>query len=115
MFYNDQLWYITERRLQVLFSRFLVLDVSRTDPLKDTFDQLWGLEKRHFLKPLKVKLGHSEGEQGLDQGGVSLELFQVILTDVLDPDNGMLLVISPEDRNAYQICQECSPFTQPPE
>ncbi|KAF2804650.1 uncharacterized protein BDZ99DRAFT_149681 [Mytilinidion resinicola] len=92
LFYDDRFWFVFEDKLQVLFSRYLVLDVTRADPLKDTFDQLWGLQKRHFMKPLKVKLGHHEGEQGLDQGGVSLEFFQVILAEVFDPNKGMFTV-----------------------
>ncbi|KAF2494752.1 hypothetical protein BU16DRAFT_550590 [Lophium mytilinum] len=91
-FYDEKFWYTMENKLHVLFSRYLALDVSRADPLKDTFDQLWGLEKRNFRKPLKVKLGHHEGEQGLDQGGVSLEFFQVILVEVFDPGKGMFTV-----------------------
>ena len=89
-FLNDKYWWTINQRMKVPLARYLVLDVSRTNALQDAFDQLWGLEKRQFLKPLKVKMGADEGEVGVDQGGVSLEFFRVILSEVFNPDNGRL-------------------------
>lgn len=89
-FLDDKYWWVINQRMKIPLAQYLVLDVSRTNPLQDAFDQLWGLEKRQFLKPLKVKMGANEGEVGVDQGGVSLEFFRVILSEVFNPDNGKL-------------------------
>ena len=89
-FLNDKYWWTINQRMKVPLAQYLVLDVSRTNALQDAFDQLWGLEKRQCLKPLKVKMGADEGEVGVDQGGVSLEFFRVILSEVFNPDNGKL-------------------------
>lgn len=99
-FLNDQFWWGTTRCLKIPLGHYLVLDVSRKNPLQDAFDQLWGLERRQFLKPLKVKMGASEGEVGVDQGGVSLEFFRVILNEVFNTDNGMF-AIDPRTRMTW--------------
>jgi hypothetical protein len=77
------------QQLQEFASRYLILDVRRTHILEDTFNQLWGLDRKQLLHPLKVRLGAEEGEEGVDQGGVSLEFFRVALIEALNPDNGM--------------------------
>jgi len=76
------------------------LDVSRENPLKDTLDQLWGQEKRMLLKPLKVKMGHEEGEVGQDHGGVTYEFFRVVLGEAFQPENGMF-TIDPQTRMTW--------------
>ncbi len=89
MFLREPYWWVIKSRMKVVLSDFLVLDISREDPLKDTLDQLWGQEKRMLLKPLKVKMGHQEGEVGLDHGGVTNEFFHIVLSEAFKPDNGM--------------------------
>ncbi|KAF1967130.1 hypothetical protein BU23DRAFT_559677 [Bimuria novae-zelandiae CBS 107.79] len=85
-------WNVAENRLEVALAEYLVLDVSRRDPLEETLDQLWGQEKRKLMKPLKVRIGILEGEVGLDQGGVTYEFFRLILNEAFKPDNGMFTV-----------------------
>lgn len=80
------------QRLSELAGRYLVLDVRRDQILKDSFDQLWPLDRKRLLHPLKVRLGAEEGEEGVDQGGVSLEYFRVALAEALNPDIGKVLV-----------------------
>lgn len=80
-------WMINHR-MKTTLSDYLVLNVSRENPLKDTLDQLWGQEKRMLLKPLKVKMGQQEGEVGLDHGGVTYEFFRVVLIEAFKPENG---------------------------
>lgn len=80
--------YIIKKRLKVTLNDYLILDVTREQPLKDTLDQLWKQEKANLLKPLKVKLGQQEGEVGLDHGGVTYEFFRVILGEAFAPDYG---------------------------
>ena len=84
--------YMIKHRLKVTLSDYLVLDVSREDPLKDTLDQLWRQEKKMLLKPLKVKLGQQEGEVGLDHGGGTYEFFRVVLSEAFAPDYGKPVV-----------------------
>lgn len=80
--------YMIKHRLKVTLNDYLVLDVSREQPLKDTLDQLWRQERKTLLKPLKVKLGQQEGEVGLDHGGVTYEFFRVVLCEAFAPDYG---------------------------
>jgi hypothetical protein len=81
-------WFMIKRRTTVSISHYLVLDVSRKDPLKDTLDQLWGLERSMVQKPLKVQMGRNEGEVGADHGGVTYEFFRVVLSEAFKPDQG---------------------------
>lgn len=80
--------YIIKKRLKVTLNDYLILDVTREQPLKDTLDQLWKQERVNLLKPLKVKLGQQEGEVGLDHGGVTYEFFRVILGEAFATDYG---------------------------
>ncbi|KAJ9640465.1 hypothetical protein H2199_006004 [Coniosporium tulheliwenetii] len=79
-------------RLKAAMALYLVLDVRRSEVLRDALDQLWGREKRELLRPLKVRMGASEGEEGVDHGGVSQEFFQVALAEAFDPDHGLFTV-----------------------
>jgi hypothetical protein len=88
MFLQDPHLWLIRNRMGVTLSEYLILNVSREAPLKDTLDQLWGLEKRMLLKPLKVKMGQDEGELGADHGGVTYEFFRVVLSEALKPDHG---------------------------
>ncbi|KAF2760350.1 hypothetical protein EJ05DRAFT_536470 [Pseudovirgaria hyperparasitica] len=72
-----------------LLSRYLLLDVRRNHALEDSFNQLWHLSESQLLRPLKVRIGALEGEDGVDQGGVSLEFFHVALAEAFNPDNGI--------------------------
>jgi hypothetical protein len=76
--------------MKVTMTDYLTLNVSRRETLRDTFDQLWGVEKRTLLKPLKVTMGQVEGEVGLDHGGVTYEFFRVVLREAFKPDHGKL-------------------------
>lgn len=80
--------WLIKSRMKVSMSDYLILNVSRENPLRDTLDQLWGLEKRMLLKPLKVKMGQHEGEVGADHGGVTYEFFRVVLSQAFKPDHG---------------------------
>ena len=75
-------------RLKVAFDRFLTINVRRDHILEDSFDQLWRREKRELLRPLKVIMGSDDGEEGLDQGGVSLEYFRLAVNEALAPAVG---------------------------
>lgn len=44
--------------------------------------------KQDLFKPLRV---HFIGEEGIDAGGVKKEFFQLLITELLSPDYGMLI------------------------
>jgi hypothetical protein len=93
MILREPYLYMIKHRLKVTLNDYLVLDVSRQAPLKDTLDQLWRQERKMLLKPLKVKLGQEEGEVGLDHGGVTYEFFRVILSEAFAPEYGKYINI----------------------
>jgi hypothetical protein len=69
-------------------SKYLLISVRRDSVIKDAFDQLWRREERELLRPLKVRLGEDEGEEGFDSGGVQQEFFRLAIAEVLKPDYG---------------------------
>ena len=76
------------RRLDTALKQFFVLDIRRDNILDDALNQLWRREKRELLKPIKVRLGQREGEEGVDQGGVQQEFFRVAIAEALKPEYG---------------------------
>jgi hypothetical protein len=79
-------------RLRPAGSKYLILDIRRGTVLEDAFDQLWRREERELLRPLKVHLGESSGEEGFDSGGVQQEFFRLAIAEVLNPDHGAFTV-----------------------
>ncbi len=75
-------------RLQISLTRFNVLDVGRVEVLKDTFNSIWRREERELLRPLKVRLGQDDGDEGMDSGGVQQEFFRLAMAEALNPDYG---------------------------
>lgn len=73
-------------------SKYLILEVSRENVLRDAFDQLWRREHRELLRPLKVHLGEGSGEEGFDSGGVQQEFFRMAIAECLDPQYGAFTV-----------------------
>lgn len=77
------------KALKQATTRYIVLDLRREHMLEDAFDQLRGREKRELLRPLKVRMGITEGmEIGVDQGGVAQEFFRLVFQKAFDPDCG---------------------------
>lgn len=69
--------------------QFLVLFVRRSNIVSDTYDQIAYLaqnQPRELRKPLKVIF---DGEEGVDEGGVSKDFYQVLMERILSPDYGM--------------------------
>ncbi|KAJ3171992.1 hypothetical protein HDU88_006804 [Geranomyces variabilis] len=66
---------------------FLVLEIRRDRLVADVLDQL-RQKGADLKKPLKVRF-IGGGEEGMDQGGVQKEFFQVIMNMLLDPSYGM--------------------------
>ena len=79
-------------RLQVSTTQFLVLEIRRDNILRDALNQLWRRQKRELVRPLKVRMGMDEGEEGFDLGGVQQEFFRLAIADALDPIHGLFTV-----------------------
>ena len=56
--------------------------------LQDALNEIARQRARDLLKPLRV---HFIGEDGIDAGGVKKEFFQLLVTELLCPDYGMLI------------------------
>lgn len=64
---------------------FVKLHVRRESLVQDTISQLLSGEK-NIKKPLKV---HFIGEEGVDEGGIRKEFFQLVVKDLFDPEFNM--------------------------
>lgn len=89
-------------RLETEITPYLALDVRRDNVLTDAFNQLWRRERRELFRPLKVKLGTDEGEEGLDHGGVQQEFFRVAMNEAMNPDFGMFTTDERNDMAWFQ-------------
>lgn len=63
-----------------------VLAVRRSHLLEDTLSQVHSMSNAQLRQPIRVVFA---GEQGLDEGGPSRELFQLLLEQILNPDFGL--------------------------
>ena len=75
-------------RLKTATSNYLVLEIRRGEVLTDALNQLWKRERRELMRPLKIRMGMEEGEEGVDHGGVQQEFFRVALSEALRSDYG---------------------------
>jgi len=75
-------------KLKIATSNYLVLEIRRGSILGDAMDQLWRRQKRELLRPLKVRMGMDEGEEGVDHGGVQQEFFRLAFSEALDSRYG---------------------------
>lgn len=55
----------------------------------DAMDQIWRRERREMLKPLRVRIGAQEGEEGEDHGGVQQEFFRIAIGEAMKADYGL--------------------------
>ena len=55
---------------------------------QDALNEIARQRPRDLFKPLRV---HFIGEDGIDAGGVKKEFFQLLVTELLCPDYGMLV------------------------
>lgn len=76
-------------RLKTAMATNLVIEVRRDNVLRDALNQLWRRERRELMRPLKVRMGMDEGEEGVDHGGVQQEFFRMAIGEALNPDYGM--------------------------
>lgn len=65
---------------------YLILEVDRNNLIRDTLAHLQTKNGSDFKKPLKIKF---KNEDGVDEGGVKKEFFQLIIEELFDPQYGM--------------------------
>ncbi|EHY57923.1 hypothetical protein ABEF92_001502 [Exophiala dermatitidis] len=73
-------------------AKFFVLTIRRDNVLDDAINQIWRRQRRELMRPLRVRLGKDEGEDGLDHGGVQQEFFRVVFAEAFRPEYGMFTV-----------------------
>ncbi|KAK9323329.1 hypothetical protein V1517DRAFT_320904 [Lipomyces orientalis] len=95
--------YALQRYVQLYF----MLDVSRADLLGSVLSGVRaGLNANVLHKPLKVRFFGS-GEDGVDHGGVQVELFASVGRKICDPDYGMFTIDSETQRAWFhQGCRD---------
>jgi hypothetical protein len=85
---NSELNALFRNEFRIPLSRFLRIEVRRSEMFEDAFTALWGRQRRELLKPLQVKIS---GEIGHDIGGLTNEFFRLVFLEALDPDASMSL------------------------
>ncbi|KIW15681.1 hypothetical protein PV08_05731 [Exophiala spinifera] len=81
-------------QLRPHMARYFVLTVRRDNLLNDAIDQIWRRQRMEIMRPLRVRVGKDEGEDGVDYGGVQQEFFRLVFAEAFDPDYGMFTVDS---------------------
>ncbi|KAG0227154.1 hypothetical protein BGW42_003125 [Actinomortierella wolfii] len=88
-----------QKGIRAITSPYLVLELTRSNIVQETFDQLVA-KHADLKKPLKVAFV-DVGEEGMDQGGVTKEFFQVMLERVFDSNFGLFKEL--EETRAWWI------------
>lgn len=73
---------------QTHFSPYLILKVKRETLLKDTIEQIALWHPLDYKKTLKVIF---ENEEGVDEGGVRKEFFQIIISQLISLEFGIFI------------------------
>jgi hypothetical protein len=73
-------------------AKYFVLTIRRDDILNDAINQIWRRQRQEIMRPLRVRIGKDEGEDGLDHGGVQQEFFRLVFSEAFRPDYGMFTV-----------------------
>ncbi|KAJ1555372.1 hypothetical protein HK096_002642, partial [Nowakowskiella sp. JEL0078] len=79
-----------EQGMRTATNPYLVLSIRRLRLVQDTLEQLSRVPSKELKKPLKVRFV-AGGEEGMDQGGVQKEFFQVLMNLLLDPGYGLFV------------------------
>lgn len=75
---------------------YLIIEIRREHIIRDTMIQLDRIRKQDLRKQLRIQF---VGEEGIDEGGLQKEFFQLAVREILDPKYGMFLLN--EDNNCY--------------
>ncbi|XP_055592376.1 ubiquitin-protein ligase E3A isoform X2 [Uranotaenia lowii] len=107
LFYDSRIRMYSERRLSILNQQlgaglqnvnpFLKLKIRRDHIIDDALVELEMIAMSNPKDLKKQLVVEFSGEQGIDEGGVSKEFFQLIIEEIFNPDYGMF--INNEDTN----------------
>ncbi|XP_039709331.1 ubiquitin-protein ligase E3A isoform X2 [Pteropus medius] len=97
LYYDNRIRMYSERRITVLYSLvqgqqlnpYLRLKVRRDHIADDSLVQLEMIAMENPADLKKQLYVEFEGEQGVDEGGVSKEFFQLVVEEIFNPDIGM--------------------------
>ncbi|KIW44665.1 uncharacterized protein PV06_03119 [Exophiala oligosperma] len=79
-------------QLRPHMARYFVLTVRRDNLLNDAINQIWRRQRVEIMRPLRVRVGKDEGEDGVDYGGVQQEFFRLVFAEAFDPNYGMFTI-----------------------
>lgn len=107
LYYDSRIRMYSERRLSFLHQQlggglqsvnpFLKLKIRRDHIIDDALVELEMIAMSNPKDLKKQLVVEFSGEQGIDEGGVSKEFFQLIIEEIFNPDYGMFVNI--EDTN----------------
>ncbi|XP_055535236.1 ubiquitin-protein ligase E3A isoform X1 [Wyeomyia smithii] len=107
LYYDSRIRMYSERRLSFLHQQlggglqsvnpFLKLKIRRDHIIDDALVELEMIAMSNPKDLKKQLVVEFSGEQGIDEGGVSKEFFQLIIEEIFNPDYGMF--INNEDTN----------------
>ncbi|XP_068175599.1 ubiquitin-protein ligase E3A [Antennarius striatus] len=97
LYYDNRIRMYSERRLTALYSMaqgqepnpYLKIKVRRDHIIDDALVRLEMISMENPSDLKKQLFVEFEGEQGVDEGGVSKEFFQLVLEEIFNPDIGM--------------------------
>ncbi|XP_076131523.1 ubiquitin-protein ligase E3A [Alosa pseudoharengus] len=97
LYYDNRIRMYSERRITALYSMvegqqanpYLRLKVRRDHLIDDALIRLEMIAMENPSDLKKQLYVEFEGEQGLDEGGVSKEFFQLVVEEIFNPDIGM--------------------------
>lgn len=97
LFYDNKVRMLSGRRLMVLqsilqgsaLSPYLRLKIRRDHVIEDSLVRLEMIAEENPQDLRKQLYVEFEGEQGVDEGGVSKEFFQLVVEQIFNPDYGM--------------------------
>ncbi|KAJ1525999.1 hypothetical protein ONE63_009178 [Megalurothrips usitatus] len=96
LYYDNRIRMYSERRMSIYHSMvgqpvnpFLRLKVRRDHIIDDALVELEMVAMENPKDLKKQLVVEFEGEQGIDEGGVSKEFFQLIVEEIFNPDYGM--------------------------
>ncbi|KAL9534696.1 putative E3 ubiquitin-protein ligase [Sphaerulina musiva] len=96
-------------QLQHQEEHYMLLYVSRSNLLKDTFDQLWQRRKSELRRPLRVRMGADELDIGHDLGGVQVEFFNIVCKHIFS-EEAQMFTTDPQTGLSYFTAGSLQPL-----
>ena len=80
--------HLQQMAVRTLNVPYLLLNVRRSNIVNDTLNIILSYDASSYKLPLRVIF---DGEEGIDEGGVTKEFFQLMIKELFDPDFGMFI------------------------